>query len=49
MVFENLYRKIEQDPKLSDFVFGTNQPKAARSQASQSAPSATAPVGSTSP
>ena len=49
MVFENLYRKIEQDPKLSDFVFGTNQRKTARSGESQSAPSATAPVGPASP
>jgi hypothetical protein len=35
MVFENLYRKVVQDPKLSDFVFGTNQAKAARWKVSQ--------------
>jgi len=49
MIFENLYRKIVQDPKLSDFVFGASQPKAARSGASQSLPSPVAPVGPTSP
>jgi hypothetical protein len=49
MVFKNLYRKIEQDPKLSDFVFGASQSKAARSGASESLPSPTAPVGPTSP
>ena len=49
MVFENLYRKIAQDPKLSDFVLGTSQSKAARSGDSQSLASPAAPVGPTSP
>ncbi|PYX72537.1 MAG: hypothetical protein DMG78_12035 [Acidobacteria bacterium] len=49
MVFENLYRKIEQDSKLSDFVFGTNQSKAARSGASQSLASSAAPIRPASP
>jgi alginate O-acetyltransferase complex protein AlgI len=43
MVFENLYRKIDQDPKLSDFVFDVSQSKATRPGASQS------PAASTSP
>jgi hypothetical protein len=49
MVFENLYRKIEQDPKLSDFVFGTNQSNAARSGTSQSLPSPAAHIQPASP
>ena len=49
MVFENLYRKIEQDPRLSDFVFDTSQSKATGSGATQSLASPAPPVGSTSP
>ncbi len=49
MVFENLYRKIEQDPKLTDFVFGANESKAAHSGASQSLPSPAANIRPASP
>ena len=49
MVFENLYRKIEQDPKLADFVFGANESTAARSGASQSLPSPAANIRPASP
>ena len=49
MVFEKLYRKIAQDPKLSDFVFGTSQSKADRSGATHSLASPAAHVGPTSP
>jgi hypothetical protein len=46
MVYENLYRKVAQDPKLSDFVFDISQSKATRSGASQSL---AAPIAPTSP
>ncbi|MBZ5683721.1 MAG: SGNH/GDSL hydrolase family protein [Acidobacteriia bacterium] len=44
MVFENLYRKVEQDPKLSDVVFGTGQSKGAHSGATHSLASPAAPT-----
>ena len=49
MVFENLYRKIDQDPKLAGFVFGTNPSKAARMGMSQSLPSQPPPIRPASP
>ena len=48
MVFENLYRKIMQDPKLSDFVFGANHSTAASLGAFQPLVSP-APIGPSSP
>jgi len=49
MVFENLYRKISQDPKLSDFVFGTHQSKTAQLGAFQSLVSPAVSIAPTSP
>jgi hypothetical protein len=49
MIFDNLYHKIMQDPKLSDFVFGINQLKQARWRAPQFLAPLASPIGSTSP
>jgi hypothetical protein len=49
MVFENLYRKITQDPKLSEYVFGSSQSTQARWAAPQPGASLATPLGPTSP
>jgi hypothetical protein len=49
MIFENLYQKIMQDPKLSDSVLGTHKVEAVRWMAPQAVASLARPIGRPSP